>query len=495
MIQRMAEQSPPELPTGTPSGKLSNSPKLSPQSAKTPSTISPQSHSPLLTLPFQWADFREMNAKLHERFPLSMNTRAEALEALLALLKNNQKALKEAIYQDLRRPEELTDRVIAGCIASTSLALDKFREWSQPIPQRTPKVGPCAGSHSETRYVGRGPVLIIGTWNFPIPLTVKPLASALAAGCPVCLKLSEISVHTSALLHQLFVKYLSNFGVVVVFGSIPETTALLDQRWGTIFYTGNTEVAKIVMRAASAHLTPCILECGGKNPVFILEDANIEIAAKKVADARLQNCGQFCVAPDYVLCPTSLAPAFVESVCNHIRAFFGDNPAQSASYGRIVNKAHTERLLDLLVDHGGMVVIGGHGDAEEHYLEPTVVANPRWDSKLMENEIFGPILPILTYDDLDETIAKVNLRPNPLSCYVFGELKSANHVVNSTYSGGASINDCCVHMLNETLPFGGNGASGHGSYHGEWGFRAFSHEKAVVRFDTKHDPVQRFAPY
>ena len=252
------------------------------------------------------------------------------------------------------------------------------------------------------------------------------------------------------------------------------------------------------MAAAARHLTPTVLELGGKNPVIVTRDANIAVAAKKIVDGRFKNAGQFCVAPDYVLCDENVLEEFLEGVQNAVTDFFGTAALESESFGRIVSEHHCKRLSDLISDpmRGGKVLMGGDIDISKRYVSPTVILNPSVESKLMKQEIFGPILPVLSVKSIDHAMEFVNDRHSPLALYVFSKSKTTcDFIVNGTRSGGVCVNDVIVHMLNETLPFGGFGESGMGNYHGWYGFRAFSHERAVLIVDPKHDDASRYPPY
>ena len=421
-----------------------------------------------------------------------LSARRAQLGRLKAMVAENKDALAAAVQRDLARHPAFTAKILGGCMASCQHAIDNLDAWA--APRRLEDIG---DKRCELRYVARGTVLIVGTWNFPNPLVIKPLASALAAGCCVLVKLSEVCEHTSALLGRLLGAYLDPRVVRTVAGGVPQATEVLRQKFDTIFYTGNTQVGRVVMRAAAEHLCPCILELGGKNPVLVAHDANVETAARKIVDGRLKNAGQFCVAPDYVLADAKIKDALVAAMAKAIVDFFGDDPKQSPSYSRIVNQRHTRRIAALLDDaHAGRVAAGGHYDVGACYVAPTVVVDPSPSSKMMTAEIFGPVLPVLAVPDMDAAVAFVNARARPLALYVFsGDADAARAAVDATHSGGSCVNDVIIHMLNEVLPFGGCGESGMGSYHGIFGFKAFSHEKAVMSVAASDDGGPRFPPY
>eukprot|EP00941_MAST-03F_sp_MAST-3F-sp1_P001104 g1104.t1 len=414
--------------------------------------------------------------------------RKEQLLKLIALVKENRSALCDAVKKDLSRHPAFTNKVLDGCLGAFSVAINKLEAWS--APERV-------SENKEVRYVPRGMVLVIGTWNFPNPLALKPLAAAIAAGNTVILKMSEVAPTIGKLLGNLIEKYCDSRVVRVVQGGVPQATALLKENFDLIFYTGNTGVGKIVMKAAARHLTPCVLELGGKNPVVVARDANLYNAARKIIDGRLKNAGQFCVAPDYVICEESVKKELVNEMCKAVEEFFTKDPKTCDSYSRIVNKRHTKRLVKMLTEnHGGKIVKGGMWDVSDCYIAPTIVVDPSKNSSLLTEEIFGPILPVISVSSIANAMELICSKPRSLALYVFTSTQSiADRVVNGTKSGGACVNDVIVHMLNEQLPFGGNGESGHGSYHGIYGFRTFSHQKSVMSISAEDLPLNRFPPF
>eukprot|EP01010_Urceolus_cornutus_P003597 NODE_512_length_1587_cov_153.259428_g390_i0.p1 GENE.NODE_512_length_1587_cov_153.259428_g390_i0~~NODE_512_length_1587_cov_153.259428_g390_i0.p1 ORF type:complete len:480 (+),score=135.01 NODE_512_length_1587_cov_153.259428_g390_i0:78-1442(+) len=425
-------------------------------------------------------------------FTLPLAFRKAQLTALLHLMSENVEVLAEAVKADLGRHPKHSRQIIAGCVASTQLCIDKLDEWA--APQALP---PAGGNQCTVRSCPRGVVLIIGTWNFPNPLVWKPLASALAAGNTVLVKLSELSANTSRVMAGLITKYMDPRCVQVVQGGVPLITEVLQQKFDLIFFTGNSRVGRVVLRAASEHLTPCVLEMGGKNPVVVAEDANIPVAARKIVDGRFKNAGQFCVAPDYVLCTAKVKDALLKEMKAAVEEFFSASPSNSESFARLISTQHCQRVASLLDDaHGGTLLTGGAYDVAARYVAPTIVVDPIPTSKMMQEEIFGPVLPVLTVADIPEALRFVNERPEPLALYVFSaNSATVDTVIASTRSGGACANDVIIHMLNEVLPFGGLGESGMGSYHGTYGFRAFSHEKGVLVVDSEHSGTERFPPY
>jgi aldehyde dehydrogenase (NAD+) len=337
-------------------------------------------------------------------------------------------------------------------------------------------------------------VLIISPWNYPIQLLLGPLVGALAAGNTALLKPSEMAPHTAAALAELVPRYLDSDSIKVVEGGVPETTALLKERFDHIFFTGNGTVGRIVMRAAAEHLTPVTLELGGKSPCIVDRSVDLEVAAKRIAWAKFFNAGQSCTSVDYVLVHQSMEDALVHRLEAAVREFYGDDPKESPDFARIVNERHHQRLSELLSE--GELVCGGETDAETRYIAPTIIRGVTRDMKVMKEEIFGPILPVVSVRDIDEAIDFVNAGDKPLALYVFSRsAKRVKRVLRETSSGGACINECIAHMVVPELPFGGVGESGMGAYHGRASFETFSHRKSVLEKSTKVDPPVRYPPY
>jgi aldehyde dehydrogenase (NAD+) len=311
------------------------------------------------------------------------------------------------------------------------------------------------------------------------------------------LKPSEVAPATAAFVAEHIPAYLDPSVVSVVTGGVPETTALLAERFDHIFYTGNGTVGRIVMAAAAKHLTPVTLELGGKSPAIVTADADIEVAARRIAWAKFLNAGQTCVAPDYVLVDASVEDRLMGAMLRSVHDFYGDDPSLSADYGRIVNDAHWQRLDNLLTGGGYEAVIcGGHGDRTKRFVPPTVLAGVKPDAAVMQEEIFGPILPVLTVSDVDEAIRFVNDRDTPLALYVFsGADETADKVIAETSAGGVCVNHAVLQVAVGELPFGGVGASGTGAYHGKAGFDRLSHAKPVFRKPTRPDPPIMYPPY
>ena len=419
--------------------------------------------------------------------------RMSQLRALKRMLEENDQAISSALWQDLgKSPFECTvteQGVVHGEIDD---ALKNLQSWMKTETMRAPLIdqpGSC-----EIRHDPLGVTLIIGAWNFPVNLLLAPLVGAICGGNVAVMKPSEMSVAVSHLLAELVPKYLDQAAFLILEGGVPETDLVLDQQFDLIFFTGSGPVGKIVMGKAAQHLTPVVLELGGKSPTFICKDANLKVAAKRVAWGKYMNSGQTCIAPDYVMVDATIEEQFVDLVTKAISEMYGKDPKQSSDYGRVVNSKNFDRLVGLLQD--GEIITGGVSDAQTRYIAPTILVNVPPDSKVMQEEIFGPILPILPMADLDTMIDFVNSRPKPLALYLFSEDKATHErVLRETTSGGVSVNDVVMHMPIAGLPFGGVGPSGMGAYHGKYSFDTFTHAKGVLKKSTWIDIPIRYAPY
>jgi aldehyde dehydrogenase (NAD+) len=340
-------------------------------------------------------------------------------------------------------------------------------------------------------------VLVIAPWNYPVHLVLLPMAYALAAGNAVVGKPSEGAAATSSALARWVPEYLDRDAVAIVEGDSTVVTGLLEQQWDHIFYTGNGRIGGVVMAAAAKHLTPVTLELGGKSPVIVDRSANIDVAARRVAWGKFLNAGQTCVAPDYVLVDRRVENQFLDALVRAVRDFYGDDPRTSPDFGRIVSEDHWVRLESLLEgSRQAQVALGGTGDRVDRYLAPTVLRQVSWDEPVMSEEIFGPILPVLAVESIDDAIAAVTSRDKPLALYVFAEDQAIiDKVVAQTSSGGVGINVTLQQLAVPDLPFGGVGASGIGAYHGQAGFDTFSHRKAVLQRPARPDPPISYPPY
>ena len=424
------------------------------------------------------------------------DARRRQLRQLERLLVEREEDFLAALAEDLGKPTvEAYGAEIGFTLGEIHHALRHLPQWMADEKVRLPiHLRP---GNARVRREPLGVVAIIGPWNYPVQLVLAPLAAALAAGNCAVIKPSEIAPATSAVLARLVPEYLDANAVRVVTGGVPETTALLAEQFDHILYTGNGKVARVVLEAAAKHLTPVTLELGGKSPAIVLADADIDVAAKRIAWGKFLNAGQTCIAPDYVLVERSVEDRFLGSLLRAVHDFYGDDAATTPDYARIVNEHHHDRLTALL-DAGGFeaVVTGGRGDRSKRYLPPTVLAGVAHDAEVMRDEIFGPILPVLGVDDADGAVRFVNERPHPLALYVFSNDEArAERVIERTHSGGAAINATVMHIAAPDLPFGGVGPSGTGAYHGEAGFLTFSHRRSVLARATRPDPPVLYPPY
>ncbi len=423
----------------------------------------------------------------------SVEWRERQLVALRAMMTDRADDFYASLWTDLRRNRtdaDLTD--VKYLIGEVDHALAHLGDWMKPAPITTPPM--LAPSDAQVRFDPLGVGLIIGTWNYPVMLTLSPLIAAISGGNAAVIKPSDVSVATAGAIARLLPEYLDRDAFSVVLGGVPETTALLRQQWDHIFFTGGTAVAKVVMAAAAAQVTPVVLELGGKSPVIVHSSADLRVAARRIAQGRWSNAGQTCTAPDYVLVFKDVAGPFLEHLKETLVQFYGGDSQTSPDYGRIINTRHFDRLTALLAS--GTVYHGGQHDRGDRFIAPTVLVNVSPDSPVMQEEIFGPILPVLEVDSVEQVINFVNARPSPLGLYLFAEdQRVAEQILNETTSGDAVVNDCTIHPLIPDLPFGGVGNSGMGKYHGEWGFRAYTNARGVLNHSTQMDPDVRYPPY
>ena len=438
--------------------------------------------------------------ELHEGFRSGVlrdnEQRSAQLRRLRTLFVEQEDRLIDALVADVGKPRiEAYTTEIAFTINEIDHTLKHLETWTKPGKVKVPLT--FKPGTAQLRPEPLGTVCIIAPWNYPVQLLFAPLVPALAAGNTAVLKPSEVTPTVAALIEELVPMYFDENTVAVVTGAVAETTALLEQRFDHIFYTGNGKVGRVVMRAAAEHLTPVTLELGGKSPAIVAADANVKVAATRIAWAKFLNAGQTCVAPDYVLVEEGIEDQLVTALADTVTNFYGDDPRLSPDYARIVNERHHDRLMKLL-DAGGYdaTVIGGSGDRETRYLAPTVLAGVKPDAAVMDDEIFGPILPVLTVCDVDEAIRFVNDREKPLALYAFSQSDDVlDHVVANTSAGGVTLNHAVLHLAVPDLPFGGVGTSGMGAYHGKAGFDTFTHYKPVLAKPTRPDPSLMYPPY
>ena len=419
--------------------------------------------------------------------------RVEQLKRLYAAVKKHQNAINDALKEDLGKSHYEGFMCESGLVLTEiSYMIKHVKRFARKKTVATPLAQFC--SHSYTQSVPYGNVLIMSPWNYPFLLTLDPLADAIAAGNTAIIKPSAYSPAMSAVVEKIIRECFSPEYVAVVTGGRAENAALLDEKFDFIFFTGSQSVGREVLRHAAEHLTPVVLELGGKSPCIVDASANIALAARRIVFGKYLNCGQTCVAPDYVLCEASVKDKLVEALTSEIKRQYGDQPLCNRDYGKIINEKHFARLCGLIDKE--KVVIGGDVNTESCQIAPTVMDNVTYDDAVMGEEIFGPILPILAFDDFDATVDALKERDKPLALYLFSSnRKHVRRVTSSLSYGGGCINDVVIHLATSEMGFGGVGESGMGSYHGKAGFDAFSHEKSIVDKKTWIDLPMRYQPY
>ena len=423
----------------------------------------------------------------------SAQWRIQQLQQVKKMTLDNEHKIRAALEADLGKcQQEAWTAEISYISTEVEHTIKHLKKWMKPRKVKTPLIAQPGKSYLQPEPLGVA--LIIGAWNYPWQLVIAPYVAALSAGNCAILKPSELAENTSRLMAELVPKYLDGDAVAVVEGGVEESTELLKQRFDHILYTGGEAVGKIVMRAAAEHLTPVTLELGGKSPCVVDKSANLDVTVSRIAWCKWMNAGQTCVAPDYILVDESIKDVFIEKLQAKITSFYGENPADSKDYARIINTRHWARIMGLL--EGQNIITGGDGDEQTRYIAPTLVFEPDPESPLMQQEIFGPILPILTYRKTEEAIHFINQRSKPLALYVFSKDKLVTHaVLHQTSAGNVCVNDGMMFMTNQDLPFGGVGTSGMGSYCGQAGFDTFSHLKAVMERSFALDVDIRYPPY
>lgn len=420
--------------------------------------------------------------------------RITQLKKLANAISDNQSAIEAALYKDLgKSPEEAYLTEIQILLDDIRFHIRHLRAWSKP--KRVKSGLALFPSSSHIIKEPYGVVLIIAPWNYPFQLLIAPLVGAIAAGNCAVLKPSPLAPATSALSASLLSTLFDPNYIQVFTGEGQELDYLLEQRFDYIFFTGSPSTGRRIMQKAAVNLCPVTLELGGKSPCVVLSSANITLAARRIAFGKFINAGQTCVAPDYILVERGLKSALIDALKSTIHDFYGENPQQSPHYGRIVNLRFLDRLTGLLETSGGAVVYGGTANRDSCYLEPTLVDEPSFESPLMQEEIFGPILPIIAIDSEEEAIAFINARNKPLALYVFGSKKEGKRILFNTSSGGSCLNDTILHVANKYLPFGGVGESGMGRYHGRYSFETFSHQRSVVSSRLWFDLTGKYPPY
>jgi aldehyde dehydrogenase (NAD+) len=421
----------------------------------------------------------------------AISFRLEQLAKLKQAIIDRQEAILQAAKADLGRPAFEAYFEIAT-LGEINLALKNLKNWVKPQRVKSPIDQFPARAWIQPDPLGV--VLIIGPWNYPFQLMMSPLVGAIAAGNCALLKPSEHAPHTSRVVAEMIADTFDPSYIAVTEGDASISQQLLAEKFDHIFFTGGTAIGRIVMAAAAQHLTPVTLELGGKSPCIVDSDIHLDHAAKRIAWGKLINAGQVCIAPDYLLVQRQIKTDLVNRIQHYIQEFYGEDPAQSPDYGRIIHRRHFDRLIAFL--DRGKIIFGGDYHPQERYLAPTLIDGVTWDDPVMQEEIFGPILPILTYETLEDAIAQVNARPKPLALYFFSrDRQKQARVLQATSSGGVCLNDTVMHIGVNALPFGGVGESGIGSYHGKASFNTFSHFKSVLRREFWLDLDWRYAPY
>lgn len=418
--------------------------------------------------------------------------RLTQLKALKQAITDHQAEILAALKADLNKPELEAYLTEIGVTKEINYAIKHLPSWAKPKSAPIPfEQLPAQGRiYAEPL----GVVLIIGPWNYPFQLMISPLIGAIAAGNCALLKPSELAPQTSAVVAKLVKQTFDPSYIAVVEGGVEVSQAVLAEPFDHIFFTGGTAIGKVVMAAAAQHLTPVTLELGGKSPCIVDNDVHLKYTARRIVWGKFLNAGQTCIAPDYLLVDRQIKPALLDAMRQVVQEFYGENPSQSPDYGRIVNDRHFGRLASLLED--GKVITGGETDPAQRYIAPTILDQVSVDAAVMQDEIFGPILPVIEYSDLKEAIALIKSKSKPLALYIFSRSQSfQDQILQQTSSGGVCINDTIMQIAPSSLPFGGVGHSGMGSYHGKASFDTFSHYKSVMVKNFWFDLKWRYAPY
>ncbi|CAC7952423.1 TPA: aldehyde dehydrogenase [Staphylococcus aureus] len=439
--------------------------------------------------------FYDSKAFFNTQQTKDISFRKEQLKKLSKAIKSYESDILEALYTDLGKNKvEAYATEIGITLKSIKNARKELKNWTKTKNVDTPLyLFPTKSYIKKEPY---GTVLIIAPFNYPFQLVFEPLIGAIAAGNTAIIKPSELTPNVARVIKRLINETFDANYIEVIEGGIEETQTLIHLPFDYVFFTGSENVGKIVYQAASENLVPVTLEMGGKSPVIVDETANIKVASERICFGKFTNAGQTCIAPDYILVHESVKDDLITALSKTLREFYGQNIQQSPDYGRIVNLKHYHRLTSLLNSAQMNIVFGGHSDEDERYIEPTLLDHVTNDSAIMQEEIFGPILPILTYQSLDEAIAFIHQRPKPLSLYLFSEDENATQrVINELSFGGGAINDTLMHLANPKLPFGGVGASGMGRYHGKYSFDTFTHEKSYIFKSTRLESGVHLPPY
>lgn len=422
-----------------------------------------------------------------------LDFRIRSLRALREEIINNEREIQEALFKDLHKSEEEAYLTEIGIIVSEiNQNIKKLKRWAKPKKVRSSIA--CFPSSAKIVSEPYGVVLIISPWNYPFQLAISPLIGAIASGNTAIVKPAEYSPNTSNIIKKIIDKVFPSNYVKTIIGGKEENQLLLDLPFDYIFFTGSPVLGKVVMEKASKHLTPITLELGGKSPCIVDETCDIKLSAKRIAFGKFLNSGQTCIAPDHVFIHKSIKEEFVSELIKVINTFYSDDQEKSKDFGRIINELHFDRVSALLQD--GDIIFGGKVNREERYISPTLIENIKQDSELLHSEIFGPILPIIEFENIDELIETIRVKPKPLALYIFSSSKQIqNKIIFKISSGGVCVNDTIMHLVPENLPFGGVGNSGMGSYHGKKSFETFSHQRSVLIRGTFLDIALRYPPF
>ncbi len=435
---------------------------------------------------------QKQNDFFHSQATKNINNRLTLLRSLKKEIINREKDIIKAIFMDFGKSDfETSSSEIGVVLSELNKTINNLKKLSKPkfvLPSIL-----NFPSSAKIYKVPYGNVLIISPWNYPFNLAMIPFIGAIAAGNTVVLKPSELTLNTSKIIEEIISNVFEEQYATVVQGAAKVAQELLEQKWDYIFFTGSVRIGKLVYKAAAANLTPVTLELGGKSPCIVDSTADLKVAARRIVWGKFLNGGQTCIAPDYILIEQNIKDKFIQLLKEEINIAYGDNPQNSPDYPRIINKANFIRLADML-DYE-KIVFGGVLDEKELYISPTIIDNPGLDSKLMQGEIFGPILPVNSYVEIKEIESIIERYPNPLSFYIFSKSrKFKKYLIDKFSFGGAVVNDTVVHFINDRLPFGGVGESGLGAYHGKYSFNTFSREKSVVTRYTRLDIPIRYLP-
>ncbi|MDR0139098.1 aldehyde dehydrogenase [Metabacillus idriensis] len=432
-------------------------------------------------------NYQELTAKQQSFFrsgkTKDVQFRIDALNKLKELMSSYEQEILDALKADLNKPEVEAKRAEIGLVlGEINFMIENLSSWSAPKEVETPSTH--AGAASFIVPEPYGSVLVIAPWNYPFQLAINPLVGAIAAGNCAVLKPSELTPHTSSLLAKMINENFPEEFLCVVEGEVETSTSLLKEKFDYIFFTGSTGVGKIVAEAAAKHLTPVTLELGGKSPAIVHEDADLDEAAARIARGKFANAGQTCVAPDYILAHRNVKDQLISKLQEVVTNTYGENVSENLDFPHVVSERHFDRLHQFL--ENGDLAVGGKSDKSRLFIEPTILDNISWEDSVMQDEIFGPILPVLVYDDISEAVDAISQRPKPLALYLFSDEEDVQDLVlNNLSFGGGAINDTISHMTSHYLPFGGVGDSGMGAYHGKASFDTFTHFKSILKRSFK----------